>query len=123
MLTRSLMSSSREPGRKPTRKERRWLTNSARLLQAESEATAFGREYYRRHNSSAIRHRANVPCPDDSIHPAPGLLELLPPAMTLLADAAYDSDAFRQFLTKRGTTPIIKQNPTRKCGSTRPPEA
>lgn len=38
----------------------------------------------------------------------------MPPARTLLADAAYDSDAFREFLTKRGTTPVIKQNPTRK---------
>jgi len=34
--------------------------------------------------------------------------------MTLLADAAYDSDAFRALLTGRGTTPVIKQNPTRK---------
>jgi putative transposase len=34
--------------------------------------------------------------------------------MTLLADAAYDSDAFRQLLIERGTTPVIKQNPTRK---------
>jgi putative transposase len=32
----------------------------------------------------------------------------------LLGDAAYDSDAFRAFLTGRGTTPVIKQNPTRK---------
>ena len=38
----------------------------------------------------------------------------MPPARTLLADAAYDSDAFRSFLTDRGTTPVIKQNPTRK---------
>lgn len=34
--------------------------------------------------------------------------------MTLLADAAYDSDAFRALLIARGTTPVIKQNPTRK---------
>jgi putative transposase len=32
----------------------------------------------------------------------------------LLADAAYDAEAFRNFLTDRGTTPVIKQNPTRK---------
>ena len=31
-----------------------------------------------------------------------------------MADAASDSDAFRMFLTNRGTTPVIKQNPTRK---------
>ena len=48
------------------------------------------------------------------IRPAAGLLAALPPARTLLADAAYDSDAFRSFLTDRGTTPVIKQNPTRK---------
>ena len=48
------------------------------------------------------------------IRPAAGLLEALPPARTLLADAAYDSDEFRAFLTQRGTTPVIKQNPTRK---------
>ena len=34
--------------------------------------------------------------------------------MTLLADAAYDSDAFRALLIERGTLPVIKQNPTRK---------
>jgi transposase len=38
----------------------------------------------------------------------------LPKAKSLLADAAYDSDAFRTFLAHRGTTPDIKQNPTRK---------
>ena len=48
------------------------------------------------------------------IKPAPALIEPLPPAKTLLADAAYDSEAFRNFLTGRGTTPVIKQNPTRK---------
>jgi transposase len=48
------------------------------------------------------------------IKPAPGLIEPLPPAKTLLADAAYDSEAFRKFLADRGTTPVIKQNPTRK---------
>lgn len=34
--------------------------------------------------------------------------------MTLLADPAYDSDACRALLIGRGTTPVIKQNPTRK---------
>lgn len=46
--------------------------------------------------------------------PATGLIEPLPKAKSLLADAAYDSDAFRTFLSDRGTTPEIKQNPTRK---------
>ena len=48
------------------------------------------------------------------IKPAAALIEPLPPAKSLLGDAAYDSDAFRAFLTDRGTTPVIKQNPTRK---------
>lgn len=48
------------------------------------------------------------------IRPAAALIEPLPPAKTLLGDAAYDSDAFRGFLTARGTTPVIKQNRTRK---------
>jgi putative transposase len=42
------------------------------------------------------------------------LIERLPPAKSLLADAAYDSNAFHEFLTGRGTTPVIKQNPRRK---------
>jgi transposase len=42
------------------------------------------------------------------------LITSLPSAMTLLGDAAYDSDAFRALLIERGTTPVIKQNPTRK---------
>lgn len=46
--------------------------------------------------------------------PAAGLIEPLPKAGSLLADAAYDSDAFRAFLAGRGTKPAIKQNPTRK---------
>ena len=46
--------------------------------------------------------------------PAQGLVEKVPAATTLLGDAAYDSEAFRSFLTDRGTTPEIKQNPTRK---------
>ena len=32
----------------------------------------------------------------------------------MVGDAAYDSDEFRSFLIARGTTPVIKQNPTRK---------
>jgi transposase len=48
------------------------------------------------------------------IRPAAALMEPLPPAKSLLGDAAYDSDAFRQFLADRGTTPVIKQNPSRK---------
>ena len=45
---------------------------------------------------------------------AEGLLEPLPIATHLLADAAYDSNALRQFLLARGTTPVIPNNPTRK---------
>ena len=32
----------------------------------------------------------------------------------LLADAAYDSDAFRRLLRQRATLPVIPNNPTRK---------
>jgi transposase len=45
---------------------------------------------------------------------APGLIEKLPTAAQVLADTAYDSDKFRQFLIARGSTPVIKPNPTRK---------
>jgi transposase len=45
---------------------------------------------------------------------AAGLLEPLPVASRLLADTAYDADHFRAFLTKRGSTPVILPNPTRK---------
>jgi len=38
----------------------------------------------------------------------------LPAANFFLGDAAYDSNGFRAFLTERGTTPVIKENPTRK---------
>jgi transposase len=48
------------------------------------------------------------------IRPAAKLVEPLPAAKSLLGDAAYDSDAFRAFLSERGTTPVIKENPTRK---------
>jgi transposase len=50
----------------------------------------------------------------NDIKPAPGLIERLPPAKTLLAGAAYDAEAFRTFLNDRRTTPVIRQNPTRK---------
>ena len=36
----------------------------------------------------------------------------------MLGDTAYDSDRFREFLTGRGSTPVIRPNPTRK---TKPP--
>ena len=46
--------------------------------------------------------------------PAAALLERLPAAIHLLADTAYDGDAFRQFLINRSSLPVIKPNPTRK---------
>ncbi len=45
---------------------------------------------------------------------AAGLLEPLPAAAYVLGDTAYDSDGFRLFLHDRGSTPVIKPNPTRK---------
>lgn len=48
------------------------------------------------------------------IRSAPGLIDKLPKAAQVLADAAYDSDKFREFLIARGSTPVIKPNPTRK---------
>lgn len=42
------------------------------------------------------------------------MLSRLPASAYLLADTAYDSDAFRQFLVERGTVAVIKPNPTRK---------
>ena len=45
---------------------------------------------------------------------APALIERLPAAEHLLADTAYDSDAFRRMLTERNTVAVIKPNPTRK---------
>jgi putative transposase len=48
------------------------------------------------------------------VRSAPGLIEKLPKAAQVLADTAYDSDKFREFLTTRGSTPVIKPNPTRK---------
>ncbi|ATQ51614.1 MULTISPECIES: transposase [Brucella] len=41
-------------------------------------------------------------------------LEPLPPTRLCAADAAYDSDALRDFLTARGTQRVIPNNPTRK---------
>jgi transposase len=41
-------------------------------------------------------------------------LEPLPAATYLLADTAYDSDGFRALLINRGSTPVIRPNPTRK---------
>jgi transposase len=35
-------------------------------------------------------------------------------AALVLADTAYDSGKFREFLVSRGSTPVIKPNPTRK---------
>jgi transposase len=48
------------------------------------------------------------------IRPAAGLIETLPKAAHVLADAAYDSDKFREFLSERGSIPVIKPNPRRK---------
>jgi transposase len=45
---------------------------------------------------------------------AEGLIDKLPKAAHILADTAYDSDKFREFLIARGSTPVIKPNPTRK---------
>lgn len=42
------------------------------------------------------------------------LLAPLPPARACAADTAYDSNGLRQFLTDRGTLPVIPNNPTRK---------
>ena len=48
------------------------------------------------------------------VRPAAGLIDNLPKAAEVLADTAYDSDKFREFLIARGSTPVIKPNPTRK---------
>jgi transposase len=42
------------------------------------------------------------------------LVASVPPGRSRAADTAYDSDRFRAFLTKRGTAPVIPNNPTRK---------
>jgi transposase len=46
------------------------------------------------------------------VRSAEGLIDQLPKAALVLADTAYDSDKFREFLV--GSTPVIKPNPTRK---------
>ena len=38
----------------------------------------------------------------------------MPPSRICAADTAYDSNALRDFLTARGTEPVIPNNPTRK---------
>src|SRR5208282_1024726 len=48
------------------------------------------------------------------VRSAEGLIDKLPKAAQVLADTAYDSDKFREFLIARGSTPVIKPNPTRK---------
>ena len=45
---------------------------------------------------------------------ADGLIDRLPAAATFLADRAYDSDALRERLLERGTTPVIPNAPYRK---------
>ena len=51
------------------------------------------------------------------------LLATLPPTRLCAADAAYDSNALRTFLIKRGTEPVIPNNPTRKNVQPFDPEA
>jgi transposase len=48
------------------------------------------------------------------VRSAEGLIGKLPTAALVLADTAYDRDKFREFFAERGTTPVIKPNPTRK---------
>jgi len=48
------------------------------------------------------------------VRPAIGLLEPLPAARSCAGDTAYDRDALRQFSQRRGTEPVIPNNPTRK---------
>jgi transposase len=42
------------------------------------------------------------------------LLAALPKADYVLGDTAYDGDRLRAFLAERGTSAVIKPNPTRK---------
>ena len=42
------------------------------------------------------------------------LLAPMPAARLCIADTAYDSNGLRQFLSERGTQPVIPNNPTRK---------
>ena len=48
------------------------------------------------------------------VRAAEGLIGKLPKAARVLADTAYDSDKFREFLLARSSVPVIKPNPTRK---------
>ena len=48
------------------------------------------------------------------VRAAEPLLTRLPVAAQLLADTAYDSDAFRGFLNDRGSVPVIRPHPRRK---------
>ena len=48
------------------------------------------------------------------VRAALALISPVPPARILAADTAYDSNGLRQFLTERGTRPVIPNNPTRK---------
>lgn len=48
------------------------------------------------------------------VRAALALIAPLPPAKHLAADTAYDSNGLRQFLTERGTLPVIPNNPTRR---------
>jgi transposase len=48
------------------------------------------------------------------IRVADALLSRLPKPDYLLGDTAYDGDQLRLFLAQRGTTAVIKPNPTRK---------
>jgi transposase len=54
-----------------------------------------------------------TPGQSGDVRSAAGLIDRLPKAAQVLADTAYDSDEFREFLIARGTTPVIKPNPTR----------
>ena len=45
---------------------------------------------------------------------AGSLLAPMPAARLCIADTAYDSNGLRQFLSERGTRPVIPNNPTRK---------
>ena len=47
------------------------------------------------------------------IRVADTLLATLPKAAQVLGDSAYDGDLLRAFLAERGTTAVIKPNPTR----------
>lgn len=48
-------------------------------------------------------HKVAVPC-----------LDAMPPSVHLIADKGYDSAAFRDWLRKRGTTPVIPPRKSRK---------